>query len=91
MAPLDVQIEDSNEERTYSALDEVQALDGLFQFSTSQIIEATAIWSSVMRKKKQTIFPLAIDYVANMIKPMINKCRYLKLIPIVRSNLNFYK
>jgi len=73
LGPLDVQIPDYDDEKIYSALDEVQALDSLFSYSTNQIIKTTAFWAAMQKKKYQSIFPVATEYVVGMMKPLMEK------------------
>ena len=73
LGPLDVQIRDLNEEREYSGLDEVQSLDGLFDFANDKILTTTIYWSRTLRRKRQSIFPAVIEYVTGMMKPLMEK------------------
>lgn len=73
LGPLDVQITDFDKEDTASALDETQSIDGLFEFATGQIINISKLWSNIFHKRIQTVFPFAIDFVTNMMRPLMEK------------------
>jgi len=85
LGPLDVQIGDMNEERIYSGLDEVQSIDGLFEFANNQVLSTTLMWSKILRKKKQLIFPSVIDYVTGMMKPLIEKIDTIHYMSLSRK------
>jgi hypothetical protein len=87
LGPLDVQISDYNEEKVYSALDEVQAIDSLFDFATNRIIQTTAYWSTIMKKKRQVVLPMVIDYVIEMMKPLMEKIDTVHYMSLSRSLL----
>lgn len=85
LGPLDVQIGDMNEERIYSGLDEVQAIDGLFEFANNQVINTTLSWSRILRKKKQSVFPSVIEYVTGMMKPLMDKIDTVHYMSLTRT------
>lgn len=85
LGPLDVQIGDHNEERTYSGLDEVQALDGLFELANNQVLSTTMIWSRIMKKKKQLLLPTVIEYVTGMMRPLMEKIDAVHYMSLSRT------
>lgn len=73
LGPLDVQIKDPDKDDEYSALDEIQSLDSLFEYATRQVLLSTNYWSELMDKKRGLIFPDSIQFVVGMMKPLMEK------------------
>jgi hypothetical protein len=73
LGPLDVQILDEEKEERNSALDELQSMDSLFEFANRSTIQLTHFWAQMLSKKKITVFPRAIDFVTDMMRPLLGK------------------
>lgn len=73
LGPLDVQLVDWEEEEWSSPLDEVQALERLNGVALD-LFDQTVLMLRVRTKKKlSTLLPMALEYTAEMMKPLLDK------------------
>lgn len=73
LGPLDVQLVDWEEEEWSSPLDEVQALERLNGVALD-LFDQTVLMLRVRTKKKlSTLLPMALEYTAEMMKPLLEK------------------
>lgn len=73
LGPLDVQIFDLDREDHQSALDEVQTLERLHAFGLDALDKTTLFLLSRTGKKVDTVLPLAMRFVSDMIRPLFEK------------------
>ena len=73
VGPLDAQWFDFEREDVMSSLDEVQALERLRAFALSSVDEATIFLRAKSRKKLETVLPLALNYVAALVRPLFER------------------
>lgn len=73
LGPLDVQIFDLDNEDYQSALDEVQTLERLHAFGLDALDKTTLFLLSRTGKKVDTVLPLAMRFVSDMIRPLFEK------------------
>ncbi len=73
LGPLDAQIFDTDQEDFTSALDEVQTLERLHAFALDALDQTTLFMLSRTGKKVETVLPLAMRFVSDMIRPLFEK------------------
>jgi hypothetical protein len=73
LGPLDVQVYDHETEEESSALDEVQSLERLNGVALDQLDQTMAMLMTRSGKKMSTLLPLALDFTANMMRPLLEK------------------
>jgi hypothetical protein len=73
LGPLDVQVKDPEREESASALDEVKALDRLHAFALDAVDNTMIRWLRGSEKKLSTLFPWATSFVADMMRPLLEK------------------
>jgi hypothetical protein len=73
LGPLDVQLLDFEEEEWSSPLDEVQALERLNSVALSLFDETMAMLRFRTKKKISTLLPMALEYTAEMMAPLLTK------------------
>lgn len=70
LGPLDVQIIDPDKEQQISALDELQSLERLTAAGLEAIDHSMIHLIGRTGKKVETILPMTLEYVANMLRPL---------------------
>jgi hypothetical protein len=73
LGPLDVQVFDYESEEESSALDEVQALERLNAVALDQLDQTMSMLSIRTQKKISTLLPLALDFTAKMMDPLLTQ------------------
>jgi hypothetical protein len=73
LGPLDVQLLDYEEEEVSSPLDEVQALERLNGVALDMFDQTLVMLRVRTRKKLSTLLPLALDFTAQMMRPLLEK------------------
>jgi len=73
LGPLDAQVFDAEEEKRFSALEVVQAIERLNSEAIHAADEQMVFWLSRSRKKVETLLPIATHFVSEMIKPLFDK------------------
>ncbi len=73
LGPVDAQIRDYERETELSALDEVQALERLHAFSLEAADRTLLSLKRRTRKQYSTLLPLALDFAANLMRPLLDK------------------
>lgn len=73
LGPLDAQIFDFDREGYESALDEVQTLERLHAFSLEALDKTTLFLLGRTGKKVDSVVPLAMRFVSDMIRPLFEK------------------
>lgn len=73
LGPLDVQLLDFEEEEWSSPLDEVQALERLNSVALALFDETMAMLRFRTKKKLSTLLPMALNYTAEMMTPLLTK------------------
>lgn len=73
LGPLDAQILDPEREDSCSALDEVQALERLNAAALGAIDETILLLKIRSGKKLETLLPIATRFVADMMRPLLEK------------------
>jgi len=75
LGPLDVQIFDPESEETSSALDEVQAIERLNGVALDQLDQTMSMLSIRTGKKTSTLLPLALEFTASMMNPVLEQIK----------------
>jgi hypothetical protein len=73
LGPLDLQIFDLREERYDSALNTVQSLERLSAYSLTVVDQTMQLLLRRMPKKSDVLLSQALNYVANLMKPLLEK------------------
>ncbi|MCI0531244.1 MAG: hypothetical protein L0Y74_04770 [candidate division Zixibacteria bacterium] len=73
LGPLDAQLYDPEREDSLSALDEVQALERLHAFALEAVDRSMILMLSRCGKKMDTLLPLALKFVSDMMRPLLEK------------------
>jgi hypothetical protein len=73
LGPLDAQVFDRDREEWASALDEVQALERLHAFGLEAIDQTMLFLFTRTRKKIETILPHTLNFVGQIMGPMLDK------------------
>jgi hypothetical protein len=73
LGPLDVQLFDHETEEPSSALDEVQALERLNAVALDQFDQTMSMMIIRTGKKISTLLPLALDFTAKMMDPLLEQ------------------
>jgi hypothetical protein len=73
MGPLDLQVFDDQEERYDSALNAVQSLERLGAYALTAVDQTMQLLLRRMRKRSDVLAPLALNYVAALLKPLLEK------------------
>ncbi len=73
LGPLDAQYFDPNQEDVCSALDEVHALQRLNAASLEAVDQAMMLLAARSGKKVETLLPSVLSYVAQMMRPLLEK------------------
>ncbi|MGI8856575.1 MAG: SDH family Clp fold serine proteinase [Thermomicrobiales bacterium] len=73
LGPVDVQIRDDEREEDLSALDEVQSLERLHAFSLEAVDRTLLALKGRTKKKDSTLLPMALDFTANLMRPLFEK------------------
>lgn len=71
LGPLDVQLLDPEREELMSALDDAQALERLTAYALKTVDETMVMLSMKTPKKISTLLPLSLDFVASVLRPML--------------------
>lgn len=73
LGPLDAQVDNQEAEENMSALDEVQALERLNASAITQVDQTMNMLVWRTGKKVQTLLPLALNFVAQSMAPLMEK------------------
>jgi len=73
LGPLDAQLYDPEREEWASALNEVQSLERLHAFGMEAIDQTMFLLLGRTRKKTETILPHVLKFVAEIMRPMLEK------------------
>jgi Serine dehydrogenase proteinase len=73
LGPLDVQLLDFEEEEVSSPLDEVQALERLNNVALDLFDQTLFVLRTRTKKKLSTLMPMALDFTAEMMRPLLEK------------------
>jgi hypothetical protein len=73
LGPLDVQLLDFEEEEVSSPLDEVQALERLNNVALDLFDQTLFVLRARTKKKLSTLMPMALDFTAEMMRPLLEK------------------
>ncbi len=73
LGPLDAQYYDLEREEYMSSLDEVQALERLRAFALNSIDESTLFLVGRSGKKLDTVMPMALSFVSDLMRPMFER------------------
>lgn len=73
LGPLDAQYHDFERETRCSSLDEVQALERLHAFGLEAFDKSIILLRHRTRKKIETLLPSALSFVADMMRPLLEK------------------
>jgi hypothetical protein len=73
LGPLDAQIMDTEREEYTSALDEVQSLQRLHASALEMVDSTMNMLSAGSGKKVETLLPMALRFVADMMRPLLEK------------------
>jgi hypothetical protein len=71
--PLDAQFYDCEREENMSALDEVQALEGLYVFALDSIDQLTMMMRIRSGKKIKSVLPFVDEFVSRMMVPLLEQ------------------
>ena len=85
LGPLDAQYQDPEREDWISALDEVQALERLHAFSLQAVDATMFLMLSRTRKKVDTLLPLILRFVTDMVCPLFEKIDAVHYTQMSRS------
>jgi hypothetical protein len=73
LGPLDLQVFDLREERYESALNAVQSLERLGAHALSTVDQTMQLLMRRLPKTSDVLLPLALEYVATLLKPLFEK------------------
>lgn len=73
LGPLDAQLPDPEREEVASALNEVSALERLHSVALDQFDQTMVLLMARTRKKVETLLPLALNFAAQMMTPLLDK------------------
>jgi hypothetical protein len=85
LGPLDAQVYDPDREDVLSALDEFQALERLHAFALEAIDRSMNLFLSRTHKKIDTLMPLVIRFVTEMVRPLFEKIDAVHYTQVARA------
>ncbi|MGD0541618.1 MAG: hypothetical protein ABSB33_08885 [Tepidisphaeraceae bacterium] len=91
LGPLDAQVTDFDREQHLSALEVVQSLERLNEAAVEAVDSQIMIWQSRSRKKIDTLMPVTMHFVAEMMKPLLDKIdmvqytRYARVLKVAQE------
>ena len=73
LGPLDVQMFDADREGYDSALNAIQSLERLNAFALTAFDQSMLLLAQRTAKKTETLVPMALEYAANIVRPLMEK------------------
>lgn len=85
LGPLDVQVYDEEKEKTYSALEVVQAIERLNSEALNAVDQQMFYWMRRAHKKTDTLLPISTHFVSEMMRPLFEKIDSVNFTAMARS------
>jgi hypothetical protein len=91
LGPLDAQVDDFDREQHMSALEVVQSLERLNEAAMESVDSQIVTWALRSRKKIDTLMPMTMRFVSDMMRPLFEKIdtvqytRYARVLKVAQE------